>query len=78
MNRNILKSHKTKTKKKSSAPAVHRIRVPKREAIGYEITLSTPIEEAVKPEPPLMLPNHRLVVPVVPEKRGKKHESKKS
>jgi hypothetical protein len=78
MNRNSPKNHKTKAGRTSLVSAVRRLRVPKRQAVGYEITLSTPIEESVRPEQPLILPNHRLVVPVVPEKRGKKHESKKS
>lgn len=78
MNSKRPKNHKTKAGKTSSASAVRRLRVPKRQAVGLDITLSTPIEEAVKSEPPLMLPNHMLVVPVVSEKRGKKRESKKS
>jgi hypothetical protein len=78
MNREQPKNDKTKAKKPSSASAIHRVHIPNRQALGYDITLSTPIEEAVEPEPSVMLPKHMLVVPVTPEKRSKKHESKKS
>ena len=78
MNRKHPTNNKTKAKKTSSASAIHQLHISNRQAIGYDITLSTPIEEVVRPEPSIMLPKHMLVVSVAPEKRSKKHESQKS